>query len=221
MAELDHRVGAADGALLMTRARICRLALGFALGIIAVPPAGAAPRQGDDDPAHQELRAPVLSRATVALAARRVAIADPDLDGIVSRSEARKYYESRFTLMDRNRDGWVSEAEFSRTGTSRTLQSLESAFEARPLSFEAVDVDGSGALTPEEFLRADVARRTWASDGAGDGGRGSIFDAADTNSDGALSKQELVDAGARSYAGSDANGDGRVSIWEFYGGARF
>jgi EF hand len=206
----------------MGRAPTLSLLFAFTLGIAALPPsASAAPRQGDDGPADRELGSPVLSRTTVALAARRVAIADPDLDGIVSRSEARKYFETRFTLMDRNRDGRVSEAEFSRTGMSRSLQTLETAFEARPLSFEAVDVDGNGALTPEEFLRADVARRTWAGGAAGDPGRGSIFGAADANADGALSKQELLEAGDGSYAGSDANGDGRVTIWEFYGGTRF
>ena len=205
----------------MRRAPVLGLVLAFTLGIAALPsPAGAAPRQGDGS-ANGELGSPVASRATVALGARRVAIADSDLDGIVSRSEARKYYETRFILMDRNRDGRVSEAEFSRTGMSRSLRTLETAFDVRPLSFEAVDVDGNGALTPEEFLRADVARRTWASGNRGDGDQGSIFNAADSNADGALSKQELIEAGGSSYAGSDANGDGRVTIWEFYGGTAF
>lgn len=206
----------------MVRAPLPSLLLALSLGVTALPPSsGAAPRQGDDGPADRELGSEVPSRATVTLAARRVAIADPDLDGIVSRSEARKYFETRFILLDRNRDGRVSEAEFSQIGTSRSLHSLESAFDARPVSFESVDLDGNGALTPEEFLRADVARRTSASDAGGDRGRRSIFEGADTNADGALSKQELLEAGGGSYAGSDANGDGRVTIWEFYGATRF
>jgi Ca2+-binding EF-hand superfamily protein len=84
-----------------------------------------------------------------------------------------------------------------------------------------VDVDGSGALTPEEFLRADVARRSWALGAQSEAGRRSIFDVADANGDGTLSKQELTEAGSRHFAASDANGDGRVTIWEFYGGTRF
>jgi Ca2+-binding EF-hand superfamily protein len=157
----------------------------------------------------------------VALGVRRVAIADPDLDGIVSPAEAERYYETRFALMDRDRDGRLSEPEFFRTGTSRSLQAVDSFSDPRPPSFEAVDVDGSGALTPEEFLRADVARRSWAVGADGDRARRSMFDAADANGDGALSKQELTEAGSRHFARSDADGDGRVTIWEFYGGTRF
>jgi hypothetical protein len=183
--------------------------------------AGAMPRQGDDGQTVGASEPGVPASRMVALGVRRVAIADPDLDGIVSPAEAKKYYATRFALMDRDRDGRLSEAEFFRVGTSRSLQALDSFSDPRPLSFEAVDVDGSGALTPEEFLRADVARRSWAIGAQSEAGRRSIFDAADTNGDGALSKQELTEAGSRHFAASDANGDGRVTIWEFYGGTRF
>jgi Ca2+-binding EF-hand superfamily protein len=183
--------------------------------------AGATPRQGDDGQTVGASESRVPASRMLTLGVRRVAIADPDLDGIVSPVEAEKYYATRFALMDRDRDGRLSEAEFFRVGTSRSRQALDSFSDPRPLSFEAVDVDGSGALTPEEFLRADVARRSWAIGAHSEAGRRSIFDAADANGDGALSKQELTETGSRHFAASDANGDGRVTIWEFYGGTRF
>ena len=205
----------------MRRAPILGLVFAFALGTAALPsPAGAAPRQGDGS-ADGELGSPVASRATVALGARRVAIANSDLDGIVSRSEARKY-ETRFTLMDRNRDGRVSEekAESSRTGMSRSLRALETAFDARPLTSRR-STSTATARSPKSSC-APMSRRTWASGDLSDEGRGSFFNAADSNADGALSKQELIEAGISNYAGSDANGDGRVAdVWEFYGGTRF
>jgi Ca2+-binding EF-hand superfamily protein len=198
------------------------LVLAVTFGIVILShEAGATPRQSDDGQTVGALESRAPASRMVALGVRRVAIADPDLDGVVSQGEAEQYYETRFALMDRDRDGRLSEPEFFRTGTSRSLQEVDSFSDPRPLSFEAVDVDGSGALTPEEFLRADVARRTWAIGADGEATRRSIFDAADANGDGVLSKQELTEAASKHFAGSDGNGDGRVTIWEFYGGSRF
>jgi len=206
----------------MSRTPIPVLVFAVTFGIATLShDAGATPRQGDDGQTVGASEPGVPASRMVALGVRRVAIADPDLDGVVSPAEAEKYYETRFALMDRNRDGLLSEPEFFRVGTSRPLQALDSSSATRPLSFEAVDVDGSGALTAEEFLRADVARRSWEIGADGDRGRRWIFDAADANGDGTLSKQELTKAGSSHFVGSDANGDGRVTIWEFYGGTRF
>ena len=183
--------------------------------------AGAAPRQGVDGQTVGASESQGPARKLVALGVRRVAIADPDLDGVVSPAEAEKYYETRFALMDRDRDGRLSEPEFFRAATGRSLQAVDSFSSTRPLSFEAVDVDGSGALTPEEFLRANVVRQTFAIGADRAAQRRSIFAAADGNGDGALSLRELTDAGSGHFARSDADGDGRVTIWEFYGGTRF
>jgi Ca2+-binding EF-hand superfamily protein len=195
-------------------------ALVVALSIVTLAHhAGATPRQGGDG---QTLGIPgprTPPSRIVALGVRRVAIADPDMDGIVSPAEAGRYYETRFVLMDRDRDGRLSEPEFSRAGTSRSLQAVDSFSNARPFSFGEVDVDRSGALTAEEFQR--TARRAWAIGVDRVAARRSLFAAADVNGDGALSKQELTEAGSRHFAGSDANGDGRVTISEFYAGARF
>ncbi|HSA81002.1 MAG TPA: hypothetical protein VLE23_09270 [Geminicoccaceae bacterium] len=183
--------------------------------------AATAPRHGDDRQmvGASESRAP--ARNIVALGVRRVAIADPDRDGVVGPTEAEKYYETRFALMDRDRDGRLSEPEFLRAGATRFLQAVDILSDPQPLSFEAVDLDGSGALTPEGFLRADVARRSWAIGVDGDATRRSLFAAADVDGNGALSRRELTEAGSRLFAGSDANHDGRVTIREFYSGRRF
>jgi Ca2+-binding EF-hand superfamily protein len=200
----------------MRGAPIPILVIAVTVGIAALSP--ATPRQDDDQ---QTIAAPesgASASSIVALGVRRVAIADPDQDGIVSATEAKRYYEARFALMDRDRDGRLSEPEFFRVGTSRSLQAADSFSGTWPLSFEAAHVDGSAALTPEAFLR--VARRAWAIGADREAGRQSIFAAADANGDGALSGQELMVAGSRHFARSDANRDGRVTIWEFYGGTR-
>jgi hypothetical protein len=204
----------------MRRAPIPILVIAVTVGIAALSPAaGATPRQDDDQ---QTIAAPesgASASSIVALGVRRVAIADPDQDGIVSATEAKRYYEARFALMDRDRDGRLSEPEFFRVGTIRSLQAADSFSGTWPLGFEAAHVGGSAALTPEEFLR--VAWRAWPIGADREAGRQSIFAAADANGDGALSGQELMVAGSRHFARSDANRDGRVTIREFYGGTRF
>ena len=45
-----------------------------------------------------------------------------------------------------------------------------------------------------------------------------MFDAVDADRDGALSKDEFMNAGVRDFERSDADDDGKVTIWEFYGG---
>ena len=206
----------------MSGTPIPMLMFAVAFGIAALShEAGAAPRQGDDGQmvGASESRVPV--QKMVALGVRRVAIADPDLDGIVSPAEAERYYETRFALMDRDRDGRLSEPEFFRAGTSRSA--------AGGGQFPGAAAARFRRDRPGRQRRADAgrvpARRRRAPD-LGDryarrGARRPIFDAADVNGDDALSKRELTEVGSRHFAGSDADGDGRVTIWEFYAGTRF
>ena len=38
--------------------------------------------------------------------------------------------------------------------------------------------------------------------------------------DGVLSEQEFADAGRQDFGSADGNGDGKVTIWEFYAATR-
>jgi Ca2+-binding EF-hand superfamily protein len=63
-------------------------------------------------------------------------------------------------------------------------------------------------------------RRSLAAAEGTDARRQAVFAAVDTDRNGTLSRQEFTDAGTRDFSGSDADGDGKVTIWEFYAAAR-
>ena len=124
------------------------------------------------------------------------------------------------SLLDENRDGSVDRPEFVRAVAVRSLYAVDGFAQPRPLAFESVDVDGNGVLTPEEFLRADLLRRSASMSGGVDGRRRALFDLVDADRDGLLSEREFMHAGRRDFLRSDANRDGSVSIWEFYAATR-
>jgi Ca2+-binding EF-hand superfamily protein len=202
----------------MSKAPIPALLLALILGgIVVTAPADAAPRRDEDASTGITSEALVLPKAAIAVAVRRTAVADPDLDGVVSRLEAAKYYETRFRLLDENRDGSIEVSEFLGAAAVRSLHGLDEFSKPRPLAFESVDVDGNSVVTPEEFLRAEVLNRDFA---GLDARRQAVFEVVDANRDGMLSRQEFMAAGSRDFSGSDGDGDSKVSIWEFYGAAR-
>jgi EF-hand domain pair/EF hand len=205
----------------MSRAPLSALLCALALaGTVLAGEVGARPRVDADADAGEVSEALVLPKTAITAATRRTAVADPDLDSVVSSREAAKYYETRFGLLDEDRDGSIDGPEFLRAAAVRSLHALDGFSKPRPLAFESVDVDGNGMLTPEEFLRADVLRRTLAAAGGIDARRQAIFERVDSNHDGALSLQEFIEAGTRDFRNSDADGDGTVTIWEFYGATR-
>jgi Ca2+-binding EF-hand superfamily protein len=189
-------------------------------GAMLAGDAGARPRMHGDSEAGEVSKALVLPKTAVTAAMRRTAVADPDLDSVVSSREAVKYYETRFGLLDEDRDGSIDGPEFLRAAAVRFLHAPDGFSKPRPLAFESVDVDGNGMLTPEEFLRADVLRRTLAAADGMDARRQAIFKRVDSNQDGALSLQEFLAAGTQDFRKSDADGDGKITIWEFYGATR-
>jgi EF hand len=179
--------------------------------------ARAAPRPGDDGQVSAATGALVAPRAAVALPARRAALADPDLDGVVSHAEAARYYEALFSLIDRDRDGRVSGHEFLRSAVIDFVHTLRRTW-ATPFAFDAGE--GNGALAPEEFLKSNGWRRGWSNRAGAAEHRQATFNLLDADRDAVLSRWEFIDGGTEQFAASDADRDGKVTIREFYGGKR-
>ena len=74
----------------------------------------------------------------------------------------------------------------------RSLYAVDGLAPPRPLAFELVDVDGNDVLTPEEFLRANLLRRSASMAGGLDGSRRALFEVVDVDRDGLLTQQEFV-----------------------------
>jgi EF-hand domain pair len=193
----------------------CALALG---GAVLAGAADATPHIEDGALAGDRAASLVLAKAAIAAAIRRTAVADPDLDGVVTALEAARYYETRFELLDENRDRAIHGPEFLHAAAARSLYALDGFAQPRPLAFESVDVDGNGVLTQEEFLRAELLR--WSLAGESDARRQAIFESVDLNRDGVLSEQEFTNAGRQHFGTADRDGNGKVTVWEFYAATR-
>jgi Ca2+-binding EF-hand superfamily protein len=202
------------------------------LGLTTAAPAHAARAAGERALAlvpgerHEVGRSPVLRVSR--LRAPRVTIVDRDRDGVVTAAEAAAYYEARFAAMEADGDGVLSEAEFVRGGQSPLMR----AAAADPLrrdrapDFTALDLDGDNRLSAEEFLLGKLhhapGRVTAAdADERRRQGRVALFAVLDAGRDGVISREEFAAAGARYFATRDADGDGRVTIWEFRSGPAF
>jgi hypothetical protein len=195
----------------------CALALG---GAILAGAADATAHTNGGARVGTHIESLVLAKAAIAAALRRTAVADPDLDGVVTVLEAARYYATRFELLDENQDRAIHRPEFLRAEVVLSLYALDGFAQPRPLAFESVDVDANGVLTQEEFLRAELLRRSVAVTGDGDARRQAVFEIVDANRDGVLSQPEFADAGRQDFGCADSDGDGKVTVWEFYAATR-
>jgi Ca2+-binding EF-hand superfamily protein len=201
--------------------RAPRAALCCAFGLVGALLAGAADATPHTDGGawlDDQVASLVLPTAAIPAALRRTAVADPDLNGVVTALEAARYYETRFELLDENQDRAIHGPEFLRAVVVRSLYAMDGFALPRPLAFESVDVDANGALTQEEFLRAELLRRSLA--GETDARRQAIFEIVDVNRDGVLSVQEFTVAGSEDFGSADRDRDGKVTVWEFYAATR-
>ena len=102
---------------------------------------------------------------------------DTDGDGALSAAEAEAAAEKMFDRRDTNGDGVLTESEFTaQTGGRQLVADRQQKLDAlRTKRFAAMDKDGDGQVSAQEFLAAAQQR----------------FTAADANGDGRITKEEL------------------------------
>jgi Ca2+-binding EF-hand superfamily protein len=152
------------------------------------------------------------------VALRGGALADLDRDGMVTRDEAMHYLDLRFARMDADQDAVLTEAEFVRAAATGSERGVKEALAARPrdAGFEAADLDGDGSLSLEEFLQAAMLHEA-ALRGTrpGEQARLATFRSLDGDGDGLIGRNDFMTTAAARFATSDADGDGRLPIWQF------
>lgn len=92
---------------------------------------------------------------------------DANRDGVISRAEVRAVQALRWTQIDRNGDGYLSEGDFPPAAAGRARAHLA--------GIAHLDENGDGRISQGEFLN----------------GPETVFTQADRNSDGVLTRFEL------------------------------
>lgn len=197
---------------------VLSLGVGSGLGQAAPLAGSEASGRNVEQSSSQE---PGALRNAVRRASQRIALADPDRDGLVTREEARNFYAARFELMDVDRDGALSEEEFLNGGAGAPASGWSVAFRTGPRTdFEAIDLDGDGVLSPEEFLREGIEQEeALRPDRLSE--RQKIFAILDADGDGSVPRREYIAAAARHFTRIDQDGVGALTLWEFLSRLRF
>jgi Ca2+-binding EF-hand superfamily protein len=159
--------------------------------------------------------AALLATSSLALAhgaGKGLARFDRDGNGAVTRSEMRTTEGERFDKIDTNHDGQLTAdeiqaahreaaaAHFAAKDTDKDgkLSRAEVAKMPDPM-FARLDANHDGFLTPDELAQGH----------AGHGQKG--FQRADTNGDGAISRDEALARSEKRFARLDTNGDGVIT----------
>lgn len=123
------------------------------------------------------------SFATPALAQRGggdwFAAADTNGDGVVTRAEFLRHRDSSFARLDRNKDGVVSPADFPRLANRKP-----GMFDRLMDALDIADSNGDGAISRSELAQSPPV----------------MFDRADADHDGRVTKAEYDAARARMQA---------------------
>ena len=159
--------------------------------------------------------AALLATSSLALAhggGKGLARFDRDGNGVVTRSEMRTTAGEHFDKVDTNHDGKLTAEEMQAAHRERAakhfaakdtdkdgkLSRAEVAKMPDP-KFAQLDANHDGFLTPDELAQGH----------RGHGGKG--FGHADTNGDGAISRDEALAGSDKRFARLDTNGDGVVT----------
>ena len=127
---------------------------------------------------------------------------DADDDGNITRAELSAKLDERFSRMDSNGDGQITETE------------MDSARERlRDEVFTRLDANGDGSVSRAE-MEAAAAMRTAGRKGRSNHLRAAILSRMDTNGDGAITKTELEARALERFEKLDANGDGTITEQE-------
>ena len=154
--------------------------------------------------------AALTALALAAIPAALIAQQMPGAQANVTKADAQARAAEMFTKMDVNKDGKLDPADRTERQADR---------------FAKLDADKDGKLSQQEFTSGRPKREGMGKDRPGQGkmahrgpdahgGMGMMAQMADTNKDGAISRDEFLAAQAKHFEMMDVNKDGTVTAEE-------